>query len=99
MNRLYLFALSFIIAAAIAACAGGVTETPPVFLTNPQGNRVEALAMTTARANAAAIRLRDGRVLLCGGTATREGGGVLSSADVYDPGARTLTTARSIRLP
>jgi len=40
------------------ACAGGgVTETPPVFLTNPQGSRVEALAMTTARATPPRIRL------------------------------------------
>jgi hypothetical protein len=99
MNRRYLFALSFLIAAAIAACAGGVTETPPVFLTNPQGTRVEALAMTTARANAAAIRLRDGRVLLCGGTATGQVGGVLSSAELYDPGARTFTTTGSMTVP
>ena len=86
MNRRYLVALSFLVAAAIAACAGGgVTETPPVFLKSPQGQRVEALAMTTARANAAAIRLRDGRVLICGGTATGQVGGVLSSAELYDP--------------
>ena len=75
MNRRYLVALSFLLAAAITACAGGgVTEAPPAFLTSPQGNRVEALAMTTPRANAAAIRLRDGRVLICGGTATGEVG-------------------------
>jgi len=91
LNRRYLVALSFLIAVATSACAGGgVTETPPVFLTNPQGSRVEALAMTTPRANAAAIRLRDGRVLICGGTATGEVGGVLSSAELYDPAARTF---------
>ena len=100
MNRRYLFALSLLIAAAIAACAGGgVTETPPVFLTSPQGNRVEALAMTTARANAAAIRLRDGRVLICGGTATGQVGGVLSSAELYDPAARTFTPTGSMTVP
>ena len=99
MNRRYLFALSFLISAAIAACAGGVTETPPVFLTNPQGNRVKALAMTTARANAAAIRLRDGRVLLCGGTATGQVGGVLSSAELYDTAARTFTATGSMTVP
>ncbi len=99
MNRRYLIALSFFIAAAIAACSGGVTETPPVFLTNPQGSRVQALAMTTARANAAAIRLRDGRVLICGGTATGEIGGVLSSAEIYDPVARTFTPTGSMTVP
>jgi hypothetical protein len=100
MNRRYLVALSFLLAAAITACAGGgVTEAPPVFLTNPQGNRVEALAMTTPRANAAAIRLRDGRVLICGGTATGEVGGVLSSAELYDPAARTFTLTGSMTVP
>ena len=99
MNRRYLIALAFFIAAAITACSGGVTETPPVFLTNPQGSRVEALAMTTARANAAAIRLRDGRVLICGGTATGEIGGVLSSAEIYDPVARTFTPTGSMTVP
>jgi len=100
MNRRYQIALSFLIAAAFSACAGGgVTETPPVFLTNPQGNRVEALAMTTARANAAAVRLRDGRVLICGGTATGQVGGVLSSAEVYDPAARSFTSTGSMTVP
>ncbi len=100
MNRRYLVALSFLIAVAIAACAGGgVTETPPVFLTSPQGSRVEALAMTTARANAAATRLRDGRVLICGGTATGQVGGVLSSAELYDPVARTFTPTGSMTVP
>jgi hypothetical protein len=99
MNRRSLVALSFFLAAAITACGGGVTETPPVYLTNPQGSRVEALAMTTARANAAAIRLRDGRALICGGTATGEIGGVLSSAEIYDPVARTFTPTGSMTVP
>jgi N-acetylneuraminic acid mutarotase len=100
MNHRYLIALSFFISAAISACTGtGVTQTPPVFLKSPQGTRVEALAMTTARANAAAIRLRDGRVLLCGGTATGEVGGVLSSAELYDPAARTFTPTGSMTVP
>jgi len=100
MNRRYLIALSFLIGIAISACAGGgVTETPPVFLTSPQGNRVEALAMTTARANAAAIRLRDGRVLICGGTATGQVGGVLSSAELYNPDSRAFTGTGSMTAP
>ncbi len=92
MNRRYLAALSFFVAAALGACGGAdISEAPPAFVTNPQGNRVEALAMTSPRANAAAIRLRDGRVLICGGTATGEVGGVLSSAELYDPAARSFT--------
>ncbi len=92
MIRRYLVALLFLLAAVITACAGGgVTEAPPAFVTNRQGNRVEALAMTSPRANAAAIRLRDGRILICGGTAAGEIGGVLSSAELYDPVARTFT--------
>ena len=55
--------------------------------------------MTTPRANAAAIRLRDGRVLICGGTATGEIGGVLSSAELYDPVARTFTPTGSMTVP
>jgi hypothetical protein len=97
VNHRCLVVLSFLLAAGIAACAGGgVTEAPPAFVTSPQGNRVEALAMTTPRANAAAIRLRDGRVLICGGTATGEIGGVLSSAELFDPVARTFTPTDSM---
>ena len=97
MNRRYLIALSLFIAGTISACAGGgVTEAPPVFVTSAQGNRVQALAMTTPRANAAAIRLRDGRVLICGGTATGEVGGVLSSAELFDPAAQSFTPTGSM---
>lgn len=76
-----------------------MSEAPPVFVKNPQGNRVEALAMTTPRANAAAIRLRDGRVLICGGTATGQVGGVLASAELYDPAARTFTPTGPMTVP
>lgn len=88
------------LAALLSACAGGGgNQAPPVFVTNPQGNRVEALAMTTPRANAAAAELRDGRVLICGGTGTGEIGGVLSSAELYDPVARTFTPTGSMTTP
>jgi hypothetical protein len=91
MNRLYLVALSFLLAAGFSACSGeGISEAPVSYM-NPEGIRVEALAMTSPRANAAAIRLRDGRVLICGGTATGEVGGVLASAELYDPAARSFT--------
>jgi hypothetical protein len=97
MNRRFLVVSSLLIASALAGCSGaGVSEAPPVFLTNPQGNRVEALAMTSPRADAAAIRLRDGRILICGGTATGEVGGVLASAELYDPAARTFAPTGSM---
>src|SRR5271166_5912276 len=100
MNRRPLVAFSFLLAFALGACSGAdISEAPPVFLTNPQGTRVEALAMTSPRANAAAIRLRDGRVLICGGTATGEVGGVLSSAELYDPAASTFTPIGAMTVP
>ncbi|MGB3551736.1 MAG: kelch repeat-containing protein, partial [Candidatus Binatus sp.] len=91
MKRQYLVALSWLLAAGFSACAGEGISEAPVSYVNPEGSRVEALAMTSPRANAAAIRLRDGRVLICGGTATGEVGGVLSSAELYDPAARSFT--------
>ncbi|HZC46846.1 MAG TPA: kelch repeat-containing protein [Candidatus Acidoferrum sp.] len=84
----------------MSACTGAaVSQAPPAIVTTPQGNRVEALAMTTPRADAAAIRLRDGRVLICGGTATGEVGGVLSSAELYDPAARTFSPTGAMTVP
>jgi len=65
MNRRYLVALSFLIAVAIAACAGACYRNAARLPDESAGEPVEALAMTTARANAAAIRLRDGRALIC----------------------------------
>src|SRR6202167_5989109 len=100
MNRKYIVPLSFFIAVAISACAGGgVTETPPAFVTTPRGNQVAALAMTTPRANAAAIRLRDGRVLICGGTATGQVGGGLSSGELYDPATQSFAATGSMTVP
>src|SRR5271155_68539 len=96
MNRRYLVALSFLFALALGACGAGNSQAPPVTVTNAAGNQVAALAMTTPRANAAAIRLRDGRVLICGGTATGQVGGILASAEIYDPAARTFTPTGSM---
>ncbi len=100
MNHRFLIALSFLASAVLSACGGsGISEAPPVFLTSPQGTRVAALAMTTPRANAAAIRLQDGRVLICGGTATGQVGGVLSSAELYDPATQSFTPTGSMTVP
>jgi hypothetical protein len=88
------------IATLLSACAGGGgNQAPPVYIPTPQGTRVEALAMTTPRANAAAIRLRDGRILICGGTTTGEIGGVTASAELYDPVAQTFTRTGSMTAP
>ncbi len=99
MNRQYLVALSFLLVAGFSACAGQSISEVPVSYTNPQGSRVEALAMTSPRANAAAIRLRDGRVLICGGTATGQAGGVLASAELYNPAARSFTPTGAMTAP
>jgi hypothetical protein len=100
MNRRYLIALSFLVAGALGGCAGGgAPQAPPAFVTNPQGVRVEALAMATPRADAAAVRLLDGRILICGGTATGQLDGVLSSAELYDPVARSFTTTGAMTVP
>ena len=100
MNRRYLIALSLLCAFALGACgSAGMSQAPPVTVTNAAGNQVAALAMTTPRANAAAIRLRDGRVLICGGTATGQVGGILASAELYDPAARTFAATGSMTVP
>jgi hypothetical protein len=100
MNHRYLIALSLLCAFALGACgSAGMSQAPPVTVTNAAGNQVAALAMTTPRANAAAIRLRDGRVLICGGTATGQVGGILASAELYDPAARTFTATGSMTVP
>ncbi|HEY6418428.1 MAG TPA: kelch repeat-containing protein [Candidatus Binataceae bacterium] len=100
MNRLPIL-LPLVAASAmlLSACAGnGIVETP-VYYTNPQGSRVLALLMTTPRADHVAIRLGDGRVLLAGGTATANAGGVLASAEIYDPVAKNFTPAGSMTVP
>src|SRR5712671_708324 len=80
--------LLFILAAGLNACSTAAVSESPVSYTNPEGERVEALSMTSPRANAASIRLNDGRVLICGGTSNAKVGGVLSSAELYDSNTR-----------
>ncbi len=48
------------------------------------------LSMTTPRALHAAAALRDGRVLVCGGTTNARLGGTLASAELYDPEAENF---------
>ena len=62
----------------------GTTVFASSELYNPQTNTWAATgAMKTARFDAAAVRLADGRVLVLGGTTT--GGTALASAELYDP--------------
>jgi len=86
------------LAAGLNACSGAAVSEAPLHYTNVEGERVEALAMTSPRADAASIRLGDGRVLICGGTATGNVGGVLSSAELYDPGAHRFVPTGSMTI-
>ncbi len=86
----------FILAAGLNACSTAAVSEAPVSYTNPEGERVEALSMTSPRANAASIRLTDGRVLICGGTSTAKVGGVLSSAELFDSNTRRFIPTGSM---
>jgi Kelch motif len=96
MNLIHRRIFAILVAVSLAGCAGGDIAEQPLYFTNAGGQRVVELQMTTPRADAAAVALRDGRVLICGGTATGNVGGVLSSAEIYDPSARTFTPTGSM---
>lgn len=87
------------IAAIIAGCSSaGITEAP-VYVSNPQGQRVLALSMTTPRADHAAVKLLNGKVLICGGTSTGLVGGVLNSAELYNPTTESFEPTGSMNDP
>jgi Galactose oxidase, central domain/Kelch motif len=88
--------LVLILAGGLNACVTAPVAEAPVYFTNPQGQRVESVAMTSPRADAASIRLQDGRVLICGGTATANVGGVLASAELYDPASQRFAPTGSM---
>src|SRR5713226_5303864 len=88
--------LLFIFAAGLNACSSAAVSEAPVSYVNHEGERVEALTMTSPRANAASIRLGDGRVVICGGTSTANVGGVLSSAELYDSNTRRFIATGSM---
>jgi len=83
------------LAAGLNACSGAAVSEAPLY-TNAEGERVETLAMTSPRADAASIRLGDGRVLICGGTVNANVGGVLASAELYDPGSHRFVATGSM---
>src|SRR5260370_29450506 len=84
------------LAAGLNACSGAAVAEAQRHYTNAEGERVEALAMTSPRADAASIRLGDGRVLICGGTVNANVGGVLASAELYDPGSHRFVATGSM---
>ena len=88
-----IFALAAL--AALAGCTEPIREQPVVF-TNSLGDQVQELAMTSPRANHAAAALNDGRVLICGGTVDANIGGVLSSAEVFDPASQKFSATGSM---
>lgn len=87
--------IALILAAAFAACAGNEIMESNVPLPLRAGG-VELLSMTVPRALHAATAMGDGRVLICGGTANAQVGGVLASAEIYDPVAETFLPAASM---
>ncbi len=88
-----------VLAALMAGCSSAGISEAPVYVTNPQGQRVMALSMTTPRADAAAVKLLNGKVLICGGTSTALVGGVLNSAELYNPATETFEPTGSMNDP
>src|SRR5690242_6606795 len=84
-----------LLAASFAACAGHEIAESNAPLPVRVGG-VEMLSMTAPRALHTATLLRDGRVLICGGTSNAQVGGVLASAELYDPAAGTFLPTASM---
>ena len=96
MNRPRHWAATLAAALLLVSCAGGEIAEQPTYVTNQQGERVAELAMTTPRADHSAAALQDGRALLAGGTTNANVGGVTSSAEIYDPNAKSFTATGSM---
>lgn len=92
--RNFLVAL-FCVAMAITGCTEPIRESSKALPMRVGG--VQLLSMTTPRALHAAVALHDGRILICGGTSNANVGGVLDSAEIYDPIAGTFTPTGSMR--
>lgn len=88
-------AAAVFVLAALAGCTEPITEQPVVF-TNSLGDQVQELAMASPRANHAAAELTDGRVLICGGTVNGNVGGVLASAEIFDPATQNFSPTGSM---
>jgi len=82
-------ALTLILAVMMASCTAPIAENPAPLPTLP--GKLQLLTMMQARALHSATMLRDGRILICGGTANANIGGVLDTAEIYDPAAGTFS--------
>jgi hypothetical protein len=58
---------------------------------------VPMLTMSTRRALHAAVALHDGRILICGGTDNANIGGVLATAEIFDPISGAFTPTGAMR--
>jgi hypothetical protein len=86
----------FCLAMALAGCTEPIGESHQPLPLRAVGARL--LTMTTPRALHTAVLLHDGRVLICGGTSDANIGGVLASAEIYDPVAGTFTPTGSMKV-
>jgi hypothetical protein len=87
--------MGLLLAASVAGCSGGEILESNVPLPVRVGG-VELISMSSPRALHTATAMRDGRVLICGGTYNAQIGGVLSSAELYDPAAGTFLPTSSM---
>src|SRR5271167_2376210 len=88
------FGIILCVAASLAGCTSPILESSTPLPVRVGG--VQMLTMTTPRALHAAVALHDGRILICGGTSNANIGGVLSSAEIYDPVAGSFTPTGSM---
>ncbi len=68
------------IALLLTSCAPPIAENPTPLPVRSTGALMQS--MTTPRALHSATLLRDGKILICGGTATANIGGVLNTAEI-----------------
>src|SRR5271167_528399 len=88
------FGIILCVAASLAGCTSPILESSTPLPVRVGGEQM--LAMTTPRALHAAVALHDGRILICGGTSNANVGGVLDSAEIFDPIAGTFTPTGSM---
>jgi hypothetical protein len=87
-------AVIFCLAIPVAGCGEPIGESLRPLPVRVGG--VLMLMMTTPRALHAAVALHDGHILICGGTVNANVGGVLETAEIYDPLAGNFTPTGSM---